>query len=233
MKSRTVKAYSERRREILEAAQRLLYARGYEQMAIQDILDELAIAKGTFYHYFDSKQALLEALVEQMIDKMEQVLLSLIQNTELSAVEKLQRYFAEAVQWKNAQVSYLLAFMRVWYKGDNAIVHQKIRTTAIKRIAPLFKQIIQQGTEEGSMKVSHPDQAGGVLLALLGGLEEALVMLLLAGEARGDDLLSSLASTVAAYTEALERVLGLAPASLSIVDVERLKVWVTALRDPM
>ena len=55
-----------KRSEILDAAQRLVYTKGYEQMAIQDILDALKISKGAFYHYFGSKQDLLEALVERM-----------------------------------------------------------------------------------------------------------------------------------------------------------------------
>lgn len=40
------KAYAVKRNEILEAAQRLVYTKGYEQMTIQDILDSLQISKG-------------------------------------------------------------------------------------------------------------------------------------------------------------------------------------------
>jgi AcrR family transcriptional regulator len=32
----------------------LVFTKGFEQMSIQDILDELHISKGAFYHYFDS-----------------------------------------------------------------------------------------------------------------------------------------------------------------------------------
>ena len=41
-----------KRNEILDAASRFIYTTGYEQMTIQDILDELQISKGAFYHYF-------------------------------------------------------------------------------------------------------------------------------------------------------------------------------------
>ncbi len=47
------------RNEILDVAQRLIYTRGYEQMTIQDILDDLGISKGAFHHYSGSRQALL------------------------------------------------------------------------------------------------------------------------------------------------------------------------------
>ena len=56
--ARTIKGPSEKRNEILDSARRLVYSKGYEQMTIQDILGELQISKGAFYHYFDSKGAL-------------------------------------------------------------------------------------------------------------------------------------------------------------------------------
>ena len=61
--------YVEKRNEILAVAQRLVYTKGYEQMTIQDMLDELQISKGAFYHYFGSKQALLEALIEEHVGR--------------------------------------------------------------------------------------------------------------------------------------------------------------------
>jgi len=56
--------------EILDVAQRLVNTKGYEQMTIQDLLDELQISKGAFYHYFGSKQALLEAIIERIVDEV-------------------------------------------------------------------------------------------------------------------------------------------------------------------
>lgn len=55
--------YNAKRNAILDVMQQLVGTTGYEQMAIQDILDALQISRGTFYHYFDSKAAVLFALV--------------------------------------------------------------------------------------------------------------------------------------------------------------------------
>ena len=60
------KEYAAKRNQILDVTQGLIYTKGYEQMAIRDILDELQISKGASYHYFDSKPALLEALTERI-----------------------------------------------------------------------------------------------------------------------------------------------------------------------
>src|SRR6516164_9739279 len=128
MMARIVKEeeYAEKRNAILDVAQRFIYARGYEQMTIQDILDNLQISKGAFYHYFDSKQALLEALIERMLDQGIQLILPIVQDPHLPALEKLQSYFATIARWRTAQKTFFLSLLRVWYLDDNAIVRQKL-----------------------------------------------------------------------------------------------------------
>src|SRR6185312_10363428 len=94
--------YAQRRNAILDAAQHAVITRGYEQMAIGDILSELQISSGAFYHYFDSKPALLFALVERIGDEIEQVALPFVHDPAPGALEKLQRFFAALDQWKFA-----------------------------------------------------------------------------------------------------------------------------------
>ena len=122
-----------RRNEILDASQRFIYTEGYEQMTIQEIVDDLQISKGAFYHYFDSKQALLEALIERLLTQAEQIILPIVQDENLPALEKIQRIFSTISRWKASQKEYLLALLSVWYSDDNAIVRQKMLTATITR----------------------------------------------------------------------------------------------------
>ncbi len=222
---RIVKEHTVRRNEIFDVAQRLIYTKGYEQMTIQDILDDLQISKGAFYHYFDSKQALLEALIERMLDKTEeQLLIPIVYDPHLRALEKLQRFFATLNRWKIAQKGFFLALLRVWYTDENAIVRQKMLTTGAKRIIPLLTVIIRQGIKEGVLTTSYPDQVGGVVFSIIHGLGDTLAGLLLSFETQRDDL-RHIECTVAAYTDALERVLGTPRSSLQLIDNETLKEW--------
>src|SRR5262245_60160918 len=93
--ARTVKEqeYAQKRNDILDAAQRLVYAKGYERMTIQDILADLQISNGAFYHYFDSKPAVLEGFIERIRQEVEQPLLPIIRDPHLTAIEKLQGFF--------------------------------------------------------------------------------------------------------------------------------------------
>jgi AcrR family transcriptional regulator len=131
-------------------AQRLIYTKGYEQMTIQDILDELRISKGAFYHYFDSKVAVLEALVERMaVKEVLPLLSSIVQDPDMSALEKLNRYFDTASRWKTAKRTLMLELLRVWMADENAIVRQKMYSMSIK-MSPLLTEIINRENRKAS-----------------------------------------------------------------------------------
>src|SRR6476659_4258805 len=59
------------RRAAIVAAARAVFARkGYHRTGIADIVDELQIARGTFYRYFDSKRAIFQVILGDMIDEV-------------------------------------------------------------------------------------------------------------------------------------------------------------------
>ena len=218
--------YAARRNEILDVVQRLVYTKGYEQMTIQDVLDDLQISKGAFYHYFRSKQDLLDAIIGHMIEEGENLILPIIQDPGLNALEKLQRYFDTIARWKNAQRAYLMAILRVWYADHNAIVRQKMTAAAIQRISPSFAQIIHQGINEGLFAPNYPDQVSEVVMALLQSMGDALAQFVLFFDPQSDNF-QRIEGSVAVYTDAVERVLGAPTGSIHFFDVEILKDWVS------
>jgi AcrR family transcriptional regulator len=222
--------YALRRNAILDVAQRLVVTRGYEQMTIQDILDDLQISKGAFYHYFDSKQALLEALLERMQQELEPLLIALGLDSSLPALAKLQRFFAMLNRYKTEQKAFFLELLRVWYADDNAIVRQKMRAAGVKWITPWLVEIIRQGIQEGVFMTSYPDELGKVVLSLVESLTDALAELLLRAE-HPDETLSCMERMTAAYSDALERVLGAPKGSLQLTDTETLSEWVVSSRN--
>ena len=147
--------YAERRNAILDVTQQLVATKGYEQMAIQDILDALQISKGAFYHYFDSKPALLLALVERMGDQLKQLVLPIVNDPKFSALDKLQRFFATLDREKVAHKEFVLAFVRVWYGDENAIVRYKLYVTRAT-FTPWLEEIIRQGVAEGVLSKPLP-----------------------------------------------------------------------------
>jgi AcrR family transcriptional regulator len=209
--------YNRKCNEILESAQRLVYTKGYESMTIQDILDDIGISSGAFYHYFKSKPAVLEALAERMQDEIERNVLPIVHDSHLSANEKLRRFFATVLRREITTEAKIIidALLRIWFTNGNALIRQKVDAARIERLTPLLTEIVRQGIREADLTTPYPDQAGEVALSLIQGLQYSLAKRFSRFET-GRDPSQNIAAVVAiydAYMDAIERVLG-APSSL-------------------
>jgi AcrR family transcriptional regulator len=193
-------------------------------MSIQDILDELRISKGAFYHYFDSKHTLLEAIIESIIDEVEKIALPIVDDAHISAVEKLERVFSTITRWKTAQIPYYMDLLYVWYADDNAIVRQKVQTVSIKRLGPMINEVIYQGIREGVFNPSHPTLVVNLILTILTEFGNTLAMMIIAKDPSRNDP-GVIMEMSAAYTEAIERILGAPPETLHLYDLDTLMTW--------
>lgn len=227
--ARTVKeeTYAVKRNEILDAAQRLVYTKGFDQMSIQDILDELQISKGAFYHYFSSKGDLLEALIERMRQEVEPVILPIVNDPDLPPLDKIHRFFDATARWKTARKDYLLSLLRIWYADENAIVRQKTTANVYKWFTPLLAGVVRQGAQEGVLATKFPDQAAEIILAMLQSLGDTFKDLLFGSEPQAEKMQRA-AAVVAAYNDAMERVLGTPAGTLNLIDAETLNEWFVA-----
>ncbi len=227
--SRTVneEAYKAKRNEILDFAMGLIYSKGYERMTIQDILDGLRISRGALYHYFDSKQAILEALVERMGSAAEQVILPIVEDPDLSALEKFNRYFEAAAYWKTTQKELILTLLSMWFSAENAFVRQKMTAQALTRTSRLLVPMICQGIEEKVFSTRCPEEAAVIITGVLLTFGDTLVVHLL-GPDRGMASTQELGSLWDAYVDAIERILGAPSGSLKVIDADDFKGWVVA-----
>jgi AcrR family transcriptional regulator len=218
-------SYAQRRNEIIDAAQRLVYTKGYEQMSIQDILELTGMSKGAFYHYFDSKPALLEALIDRMVQESEKVISPIVYDPNLSALEKLHEFFHTAARWKSSQKDYMLAILRVWYADENAIVRDKVLAKQLGWAASWLAHIFRQGMAEGVMDVPYPDQTALAAMTLLTGLSNGFARLILSPPKDGSALTQA-EQLIFAYNRLLERAVGAPQGSLSIMDEATAREWI-------
>jgi AcrR family transcriptional regulator len=148
--------FSAKRNEILDFALQLVYSKGYAHMTIQDILDGLHISRGALYHYFDSKEALLEALVDRMGLEAVDAFLPILQGPHLTAIQKFRRYFEASAQWKTAGKTLIIGMLRSWYTDDNTIIRQKMTARSIKGTARILEPMIRQGIQEQVFTTRYP-----------------------------------------------------------------------------
>jgi AcrR family transcriptional regulator len=224
--ARTVKAAAQavRRDAFVDVGLRLIQTKGYEQMSVQDVLDELDASKGAFYHYFDSKRDLLLAVVERMSDAAMATLAPVLEDPQLSALQRLEAVFTGIADWKGERKELVMATIDAWTSDDNAIVREKFRRSTANRLAPVLSAIVRQGVEEGLFTAASPDETACVIASLLHGFREVATDLFFARKA-GTISFEDFQRVNAANLEALDRILGLPAGSVKGLDEAALRLW--------
>src|SRR5438105_13779898 len=88
--TKITRGLQERRQEIVKTARRLFQAEGYDKITMQRIVEEVGIAKGTVFYYFETKEDLLNAVVEAIIEEDAARKRHLIEITQGNALDKIR-----------------------------------------------------------------------------------------------------------------------------------------------
>lgn len=160
---RIVKKPDERKKEIIQAARELFQTKEYDKMTMRDLMDKLNIAKGTIYHYFSSKEDLLEAVVEDLIDeelKRKKRLMKSRRCRDLNALEKFRVLVTtDTIAEENEQI------LENLHHPGNTIMHTRQLGRYLLKLAPVFAAVFEEGCEQGIFKTEHPLECAEFLLA--------------------------------------------------------------------
>ena len=216
--------YTVKREAFVDAGLRLMQAKGYEQMSIQDVLDAVEASRGAFYHYFESKQALLEAMVDRIADQALGELTPTVANPRLDAITKLQAFFGGIARYKTQRKALMLEFIKVWKSHDNAIVRERLAPTLVKKVAPILAGIVRQGVVEEVFSVDSAEETATILMTLLMGFQDVALDLFLARQT-GAISYEDAEGTLQSFTRAFERILAAPRGSIEVVDEATLREW--------
>jgi AcrR family transcriptional regulator len=216
-RTRNPELHAVRREAFLDVAQALIQTRGYEGFSIQDVIDEVGASKGAFYHYFGSKADLLEAVVERMAD-------AVMSQPGLTAIERFEKVFATTAQYKNARRELALALLEAWLSDRNTILREKLRQIVARRMTPILERVVQQGIDEGDFTATSAEGTADVIVALILGIQDEAGRLFVARQAN-EVQFEDVVRLFGAYSEAMDRILGLQPGRLSLTDPPTLAMW--------
>lgn len=140
-----------KRNEILDSAQNLFMEHGYESTSVNAILNDVGIAKGTFYYYFTSKEAVMDGVIMRII-KEEMVHVEVIRaNENFSPLEKLiYGLFSKPKSRAKAAV------LEKIHQPDNALMKQRALQRTLEQVCPLYASVIAQGNEQGVFHALNP-----------------------------------------------------------------------------
>lgn len=160
---RVVKKPEERRSEIVAAASELFLSKGYDSTTMRDVMRHLGIAKGTIYHYFASKEELLEAVIDSLVEAEMTRLQEVLENAEGTALDRLEKLIMSGSNHDSDDGHQDL--LDDLHQASNASMHIKLLAKIVTKQAPLYADLFRMGCQEGVFKTDHPLECAEFLLA--------------------------------------------------------------------
>lgn len=150
--------------EIIDAAKYLFTKKTFQKTTVDDILEITGLSKGGFYHYFKSKEDVLIAIIDQLVDEVVRETNTIAIAPDLNALQKIKLFIKMNYQKK---LPYTSLFQSLAKGKDNHIVLYKYYMMVWERYIPTLVHIVQQGVNEGSMKVTYPEETVRLLYKAL------------------------------------------------------------------
>lgn len=157
---RIVKEAVERRNEILDVAERLFCTKGYDNTSTNDILAEIGIARGTLYYHFSSKEDILDAMIDRILDGTIRKAESIALDEAVPVLERL----TQTVLAANVDTQTGSMILEQVHKPQNALMHAKMQERLLSQLVPLFVKIVEDGISQNLMKTEYPVETMEMLL---------------------------------------------------------------------
>ena len=149
-----------RKQDLLNIAYRMFIEKGYENTSVDDIIIEAGIAKGTYYYYFESKEATLEAVIEMMIEKAENIAKAALMNP-VPIPQKLASVVYAFQPNKDESV-----ITDVLERKENIVMHDKIGKKIVEVAVPILSDIVREGIAQGIFACTNVEERVKMLLIM-------------------------------------------------------------------
>ena len=137
----------QRKQAFLDTALELFNEKGYEKTTINDIIKNMGVSKGAFYHYFDSKEDVIEQISDNYAERVLRVTGLLADRKDLKAADKINQLFQIVQGYKRSSGERRKRIKQIFQDGQNLKLERKILTKLRRQMAVSLEKIIREGVE--------------------------------------------------------------------------------------
>lgn len=150
--SRTVKSADERKKDIIQTAEKLFIEDGYNNVTTSAIAKKTGVAKGTLFYHFETKDNLADAVIKYQLTPLKETYQQINAKKEWSALKKMSWFFLSELDDSLQHVS----SFNYLKNDDNAILRQKLRVQMTTDFVPFIENWLTQGVKEDIFQVDDP-----------------------------------------------------------------------------
>ena len=158
-----MKKGEKRKKELLKIAYDMFLTQGYENTSVDEIIERAQIAKGTYYYHFQSKEQMLEEVIDMMIDSETKTAEQIIA-MDIPVPQKIVMMITSMKPTEAEQ-----PIKNALFQPENVLMHHKVRKKLISVITPLLSEVIKEGVNEGIFECDNITELVKMLLIISDG----------------------------------------------------------------
>ena len=213
-----------KKQEFINTAEELFCRNGYESTSVQDIIDSLNTSKGSFYHHFISKEALLEEICSR---RAEQIFTSVLRECGMAALplRKLDILLSGMIPLRDEKLRFLLMLLPVFVLPEG----RTVRYSFCDRLSscfyrPVYEQLVS-GQQSGILYCKDPENSASIILSIVNLLWVRISDMMINAEIiRRETDIGKCLRMVENSRESIERMLSLPYGSVNLIDMPALKL---------
>ncbi|EPF7974593.1 TPA: TetR/AcrR family transcriptional regulator [Vibrio harveyi] len=153
------------RQHILDVGYQLVVTKGFTSVGLSELLKVADVPKGSFYHYFKSKEQFGEALIEDYFSRYLKMIIAHFTESEGSGSERLLSYFERWMAIENGQCNANKCLV-VKLSAEVSDLSEAMRVRLASGATQVVKAIedcVQAGIEDGSIQVESAEQTAHLI----------------------------------------------------------------------
>lgn len=203
-----------RRAELLDHSLALFLERGFANTSLNDVIAASKVSKGAFYHYFSSKEALLDALAVRFAEERLKALQLPPRRPKDTALTRLNQVLAGLRELRVDSIGIPDNSVAALFRPENQELYQRIWIAWERLFRPVFAQVFIDGVKEGTFHTQDPEGVADLVLLLISQVR-SLVRDSLDGKTIDiDDAMLLLHRRAKLHGYAIDRLLGLPDGSV-------------------
>ena len=155
------------REHLIDVGLQLIHSTGYNATGVKEILDHAGVPKGSFYHYFPSKEAFAQEVLQRYATAEGERAERMLGDTRLRPLNRLRKYFEEllSVYGQTGPISGCLIGNLSLEVADHSAVLQPALSAVFNHWQQPIANVLREAMEKGDLaRTTKPDELAAFLL---------------------------------------------------------------------
>ncbi len=154
----------DKRKQIFDALEELMSNVPFKEISVDLIAQKANIGKGSIYYYFESKDEILESLIERSYRRAIREYLDNIQH-EQTALGRIKQLFKSVIKkdFDDSRKNLIITL----HLNDDVVLHNKLKAFAVQELSPILTVLLEQGIQDGSIEMDYPRESAEIIVSVL------------------------------------------------------------------